>query len=66
MEYSYFVSYVYCEGIKTVYGHCNVTDEKEIDSYEDINIMAKGIANNENFKHSPTILFYKLLGKVGC
>lgn len=65
MKYSYFVSYVYCEGYKTMYSHCNMTSKKKLDSYEDINEMAKVIADNDNLKHTPTILIYKLLGKVG-
>lgn len=65
MKYSYFVSYVYCEGWKTTYANCNMTSEKKLDSYEAIYKLAKTIADSENLEHTPTILFYKLLGKVG-
>lgn len=62
-EYRYFFSWFYSDGKTNIYNHGNITCKYKIDSYEDIEKVADAIAKNNKYKHNPTILFFKELGK---
>ena len=61
MKYYYFVSHFYSENGFLNFANSEMETEKEIVCFNDIIDIAKEIAKDLNYKHSPTILCYKLL-----